>query len=84
MSGRLPLYTAQQLHNTPSIREDKVTFDEEKALRAKAVTFATLAGQKLHLNSSAIATAITYIHHFYMKFSFKKFDYFVCENLCVC
>ncbi|KAL1919465.1 uncharacterized protein VTP21DRAFT_2158 [Calcarisporiella thermophila] len=76
------LFPHEALSRTPSSR-DGYSLDREKRDRAKGCNFINNVGLALKMPQITIATAMVFLHRFYMRYSLKDFHYYDIGGTCV-
>jgi hypothetical protein len=74
--------TAQHLSSTPSL-SDGLAPSQVTLLRAETADFISQMGQQCKITQWAIATASVYLHVFFTRFSFSRFDRFEVAATCL-
>ncbi|KAI0374792.1 cyclin-like protein [Pilatotrama ljubarskyi] len=67
------LFPASALHNTPSRATSNIPLEKELYDRSRGVEFLYRLGVSLGLPSSAMYTAATWFHRFYMRYSMEDY-----------
>ena len=76
------LITTAQLSSTPSL-SDGLSRSQETLLRAETADFVSQMGQQCKITQWAIATGSVYLHVFFTRFSFARFDRFEVAATCL-
>ncbi|OAF64801.1 Cyclin-related protein FAM58A [Intoshia linei] len=75
-------YTKDKLKNSPS-KKNGIPFDKECKMRYEACRYIFDLGSQLDVSTSSNATAIVYLHRFYMFHSLEKFDKHIVATSCL-
>lgn len=77
-----PMFAADQIDQTPSIRTG-MSPQEERKQRAKGIKFLLTIGQQLRLPFAAQHAASVYFHKFYFRHSFQVHDKYEVAAACI-
>ncbi|KAK9476218.1 cyclin-like protein [Lipomyces japonicus] len=76
------LFTAEELVNTPSVREG-ISVQSETTLRAKGASFLVAVGMQVRLPPHTLYVAATLFHRFYVRFSLKRHHHYDVAATCI-